>query len=248
MWEVFHENSKIGRFTSSGMPDDVIAEWMKIFTETLDYSQQPIFKLPEDLDLPDVSLCDALQNRVSTREFGAQDISYNQLGTLLKFSYGVSRDHSQTGSTRAFRPCPSGGGLFPLDVFFYANRIENLERGIYHYNPLKNCVEQLAKKNYSHVWPGVFVQPEFGDASMVTFITAQFERSLFKYQNRGYRFVLLEAGHLAQNLNLLATALGLGSVNIGGFFDREVDRLLGLDGLTISAVYSVSIGHPDRQM
>jgi SagB-type dehydrogenase family enzyme len=77
---------------------------------------------------------------------------------------------------------------------------------------------------------------------MIVFITAIFERSVFKYGNRGYRFVLLEAGHVAQNLNLATTALGLSCCNIGGFFDRDVDRFLGLDGIGHSTVYLVGIG------
>ena len=72
---------------------------------------------------------------------------------------------------------------------------------------------------------------------MMVFIAAQFERSLFKYQDRGYRSVLLEAGRLAHKLNLVAeTSLGLGCVlRSGGYFDREADRLLSLNGLTKSS-------------
>ena len=77
---------------------------------------------------------------------------------------------------------------------------------------------------------------------MIVFITAVFERSVFKYGDRGYRFVLLEAGHVAQNINLAVTALGLGCVNIGGFFDRDIDEFLGIDGLTHSSVYLMAIG------
>ena len=63
------------------------------------------------------------------------------------------------------------------------------------------------------------LQPEIGmTATILIFITALFERSTFKYQDRGYRYTLLEAGHVAQNLNLVANALGYGAVNIGGFF------------------------------
>ena len=63
---------------------------------------------------------------------------------------------------------------------------------------------------------------------MVVFITAMFQRSIFKYRNKGYRFCLLEAGHVAQNMNLAATGLGMGVIDLGGFFDRRVDALLGL--------------------
>jgi SagB-type dehydrogenase family enzyme len=77
---------------------------------------------------------------------------------------------------------------------------------------------------------------------MLIFVTAMFKRSTFKYGNRGYRFALLEAGHVAQNINLVTTGLGLGSVNICGYFDRQVDDLLDLDGVTHSTIYIIAIG------
>jgi SagB-type dehydrogenase family enzyme len=87
------------------------------------------------------------------------------------------------------------------------------------------------------------MQPELAQgASLIIFLTAIFERSTFKYGERGYRFILLEAGHVAQNLNLVANALGLGCANIGGYFDREIDDLLELDGVTHSTIYMIAIG------
>jgi SagB-type dehydrogenase family enzyme len=71
-----------------------------------------------------------------------------------------------------------------------------------------------------------------------------FWRSRFKYGLRGYRFTLLEAGHLVQNVLLSCTALGLAAVPIGGFYDRPVDELLGVDGVNESVVYAVSLGRP----
>ena len=59
---------------------------------------------------------------------------------------------------------------------------------------------------------------------------------------KGNRFVLLEAGHVAQNINLVANALGLGAVNLGGYYDREIDDFLGLDGVTHSTIYMAAIG------
>jgi SagB-type dehydrogenase family enzyme len=76
----------------------------------------------------------------------------------------------------------------------------------------------------------------------MVFITALFQRSTFKYGPRGYRFAFLEAGHVAQNINLASTAMGLGSVNICGYFDREIDELLGIDGLKHSTIYMIGIG------
>jgi SagB-type dehydrogenase family enzyme len=83
------------------------------------------------------------------------------------------------------------------------------------------------------------------DTSLILFLTAVFERSTFKYGARGYRFVLLEAGHVAQNINLVATALGMGCVNLGGYYDRRIDDLLNLDGVTHSTVYMIALGEKD---
>ena len=79
------------------------------------------------------------------------------------------------------------------------------------------------------------------DSSVIFFLTAIFERSTFKYGARGYRFIFLEAGHVAQNFNLVATGLGLGCLNIGGYYDRAVDKLLGLDGVSHSTIYMIAV-------
>jgi SagB-type dehydrogenase family enzyme len=221
----------------------MVVTWMDIFTESLEYSQNPRIPLPEQAKPLTGRLQDAIEQRVSTRSFSSEPVAFEDMAALLHYSYGVNRPKSDMTGARSFRNCPSGGGLFPLDIYFYAHAVERLENGVYQYDPIGNCLRLILEGDYSHVWTGVFVQPEFGQAGMVMFIAAQFERSLFKYQDRGYRFVLLEAGHLAQNLNLIATSLGLGCVLIGGYYDREVDRLLGLDGLTSSTVHAIAIGH-----
>lgn len=75
-------------------------------------------------------------------------------------------------------------------------------------------------------------------------ITALFWRCRFKYGLRAYRFTLLEAGHVMQNLLLTAQALGLGAVPIGGYYDRRLDEWLGVDGRNESTLYTAAIGIP----
>jgi SagB-type dehydrogenase family enzyme len=75
-------------------------------------------------------------------------------------------------------------------------------------------------------------------------MTAMFWRSRFKYGARAYRFALMEAGHVGQNLLLAAAALGLGAVPLGGFYDREVDAFLGVDGIYEASLYLVPVGYP----
>jgi SagB-type dehydrogenase family enzyme len=138
---------------------------------------------------------------------------------------------------------PSGGALYPLEFYFHSVQTEGLEPGLYHYNPAGNRLAHLQRGDLSRALCQALVQPNLvTDSSAMLFITAMFERNTFKYGNRGYRFTLLEAGHAAQNVNLMATGLGLGIINIGGFFDRQIDEILGLDGLSHSTIYMLVIG------
>ena len=106
--------------------------------------------------------------------------------------------------------------------------VEGLEPGLYHYNSARHELRFLRYGDESRAISEGLVQSSLAlDTSLIFFITGIFSRSTFKYGDRGYRFTLIEAGHVAQNLNLAATALGLGCTNIGGFFDRQIDEHLG---------------------
>jgi SagB-type dehydrogenase family enzyme len=162
---------------------------------------------------------------------------------MLYYAYGITRSNIDTDFPRPFRVVPSGGALYPLELFFQTANVNGLDPGIYHYHAGEHHLRLVRPGDASPLVAEALVQPEFAvDASLLFFIAALFERSTFKYGNRGYRFALLEAGHVAQNVNLVAGALSLGCVNLGGYFDRHVDELLGLNGVTQSAVYVVAVG------
>jgi SagB-type dehydrogenase family enzyme len=79
----------------------------------------------------------------------------------------------------------------------------------------------------------------------VIVLSANFGRTLKKYGARGYRYVLLEAGHVAQNICLTAAELGLGSLCVGGYRDRGLNHALGLDGQHEAVVYCIGVGYPE---
>ena len=241
IWELFHENTKMGLFYDLA-PREMILDHMDRFVEALDYSDRPEVKLPERIKELTLPLSRAIQERMSARDFSGGDMSFEDAAALLHYGYGINRTTEQTGFPRGFRNCPSGGGLFPLEVYVYASQIEGLEQGTYHYSPVMSSLRRLNRESGAVEIRRILVQPELHQASMLIFITAQFERCLFKYQDRGYRFILLEAGHLAQNVNLVAAALDLGCVNVGGYFDRRADKFLDLDGLTHSTIYMIALG------
>lgn len=241
-WELFHENSKTGKLDDF-LPQEAIRARMHALLESLPYTLYPEILLPTPEEPLSVPFDDVVLTRVTARALRRVPLSLEQIGMILHRSYGITRDNRETVFPRPFRVVPSGGALYPLEIFLHSSNGNELEAGLYHYDPLRNSLRFLADGDMSRKISEAMVQREIAmDLSMMIFITAMFERSTFKYGNRGYRFVFLEAGHVAQNINLTANALGLGCVNVGGFFDADVDLLLGLDGLTHSTIYMQGIG------
>ena len=242
LWELFHENSKVGRHTQAFSSEEVRSRMMELH-ESLLFEGYPRIDLPHSFAPLSLSLEQAITTRTSVRNFSPCELTLEQIASLLFYAYGVTRKNAATSFPRPFRVVPSGGALYPLEIFFHTASLKGHSSGIYHYNPTEHCLRHLQEGDDTQRISSALVQPELAQgASLIIFLTAIFERSIFKYGERGYRFILLEAGHVAQNLNLVANALGLGCVNIGGYFDREIDEYLELDGITHSTIYMVAIG------
>ena len=244
-WELFHEDSKTGRYDTFP-PQAVIFQQMQQMTESFRYEGFPRIDLPTELD-PALNrpLGETLLNRKSARHMRRCELTLSKLATLLHCAYGITRRDPGEEFPRPFRVVPSGGALYPLEIYFHSCDVVDLNPGLFHYNPVENCLRHLQQTDLSRSLSDALVpfQSElaFNSAGFI-FITALFKRSTFKYGPRGYRFVLLEAGHVAQNINLVATAMNLGVLNVGGFFDRSVDKLLKLDGVAHATIYMIALG------
>lgn len=242
VWSVFHENSKTSRLEPALSDADVVAR-MKLLWDTLPYEGHDEVALPRGMPSLDPRLRDAIAGRVTAREIAPAAMSLAQLATVLEAGYGVTRSNADGAFPRPFRTVPSGGALYPLELYVHTSHVDGLTAGLHHFDPRAHALRLLQRGDCARQISEALVQPQLAvSVSALVFVTAIFERSVFKYGNRGYRFLLLEAGHVAQNINLVAAALGLGCVNIGGFFDRDVDRFLGLDGVCHSTLYLVGIG------
>src|SRR5207245_817573 len=113
---------------------------------------------------------------------------------------------------------------------------------LYHFQPFRTCLSRLDRLEADGL-RAAFVDPGVADAgAAILVVSAVFWRSRCKYGLRGYRFALLEAGHLVQNVVLAAAELGLPALPVGGFFDRRLDELIGADGLEESVLYAVALG------
>jgi SagB-type dehydrogenase family enzyme len=243
LWEYFHENSKQTHYDQFP-PERVIFEHMKMIDETLDFSDYSIIDLEEQSAQLLGSLDEALLHRKSSRNISHRSIPLSILATLLLKSYGTTGRIIDKNYPRTPRTVPSAGALYPIDIFLSANHVEELEPGLYHYCPIKRGLQPLNHSRIKeNIAEGLVQREEFGDIPVLLFFVASFGRTIFKYGERGYRFVFLDAGHIAQNINLVTTALGLASCNIGGYYDNKIDDALGLDGINQSAIYIIAIGY-----
>jgi SagB-type dehydrogenase family enzyme len=185
----------------------------------------------------------AIARRRSLRAFGGRPLQLAQLAALLRAGYGVTGTLEAGDETQPLRAAPSGGALYPLEISVAARRVDGLDSGLYHFDPLDDVLEVVRREPPAVAAATPFAEAA-GTAAAVIVVSAVFWRSRFKYGLRGYRFVLLEAGHVSQNVLLAATSLGLGAVPLGGFYDRRVDELLGVNGVDESALYLICIGVP----
>lgn len=244
VWESFHENSKTTRATphlyfDRHPSDSAVVAMMNGLRETKPYRDRPRIALPYDLPASEVGLDEALTGRESARGFGPGTVGLPDVAKVLRCAYGVTRSNADGRYPRPFRAAPSGGALYPLELYLWARDVSGLVRGLYHYDPAAHELHELGAFEAG----GCFVQSELvASAPAVVLVSAVFYRSAFKYGERGYRFVLIEAGHVVQNAVLAASGRGLASVPVGGYFDRELDDLLGFDGLHESVVYCLLLG------
>lgn len=233
--ELLHENTKI---SASARGFVITAETMKVMSAGFKtYEQSDWISLAKPSGRLDMPVGQAIQSRRSERRFSGAALSLADLGALIFAGYGLDSPGA------AHRAAPSAGGLFPLELYPVLLNVAGVGRGLCHYDVRRHGLERLTTgRDLDLLRRAVFVDDLIETASTVIVITAVFGRTKIKYGERGYRFALLEAGHVAQNIILAATALGLGSCPIGGFVDDHLNDLLDLDGLDEAVLYLVVVG------
>jgi SagB-type dehydrogenase family enzyme len=213
-----------------------------------EYVNAKLFPLPH-AELPKMPLAEALAKRHSCRDYANAAIQLTHLAAILNGSYGIKGIKTFESFEFFDRMVPSGGGLYPLELYLIVNAVEQVPQGIYHYAIYPPALEQIYPLEFSRLYISqLFMnQPYVADSSVILVATSFFQRNMHKYGDRGYRYILYEAGHLFQNINLVTTALGLGTLNLGGFFDDEVAGLLKINIEEEIPLYAMAIGVPDER-
>ena len=201
-----------------------------------------VIKLPEPKTKGEMSVEEALFKRRSIREYTSQSLNLEQVSQLLWAAQGI------TEPTLGFRTAPSAGATYPLELYLVVgeNGVEKLEAGIYKYNPHEHNIILLLKGDFRKELMGAGLgQTWIGEAPINIVLVAIYERTTARYSERGIRYVHMEAGHVGQNIYLQATALKLGTVVIGAFYDEEVQKVLNLPKEE-KPLYIIPIGYPRK--
>jgi SagB-type dehydrogenase family enzyme len=205
------------------------------------YPSAPKIQLSEPSIKDGAPLWDAIRERCSVRRFRDDSLQEAELSQLLWAAQGITRVSQGVG----FRTAPSAGALYPVETYLVIHDVEGIEPGVYHYGIEKHELDQLQTGDFHIEIARAALDQEIAAWANVVFVwTAVFGRSKWKYKQRVYRYVYLDAGHIAQNVALAAVALGLGSCQIAALYDDEANALLGVDGVEESVIYMTVVGRP----
>ncbi len=230
--ELYHEWSKPDRAFSLPLPD-----WGNRPPRYKVYSDAERIPLPDPGRFRGLSVEEALETRRSVRDYADRPLPLERLSRLLWAAQGITEERL------AFRAAPSAGALYPIETYSIVHRVAGLTPGIYHYAVREHDLECLQEGDFrSQVTEAGLHQGFLGQANVCFVLSAILQRARWKYHERAYRYVLLEAGHIAQNLYLEAASMGLGACAVGAFFDGTLNDLLGVDGTDEAALYIVSVG------
>lgn len=199
------------------------------------------------------NLTHVLTQRKTCRSFTGAAISLNDVSSLLYLSFGYlrERDSSADGIAEgldARRSSPSGGGLNACECFLLAQNIEGLDPGVYAYHPAEHFLTPVSPSPQCPLGQLLGGQHFINNLPLGLFITARFDKLWWKYQHsRAYRMAFIEAGHLSQTFQLVATALGLNTWLTGAFADDQVESLLKIEGSAEQPLFFVGCGESDGQ-
>ena len=188
--------------------------------------------LPAPKTEGEMSLEETLAKRRSIRQYQAQDLTLEQLGQLAWAAQGITNE-------RGFRTAPSAGATYPLELYLLT------KDGVFRYLPAGHKLQQFSDQNLRRELAAAALEQEWVRfAPLDIVITAVYERTRRRYRDRAERYVILEAGHAAENILLQAVALGLASVPVGAFSDEDVSKLLGLSPEE-APLYIIPVGVPE---
>lgn len=189
-----------------------------------------------------VSLIEALANRKSRRVYTDEPLSLEELSFLLWATQNIREiDKNKVWTKRAV---PSGGGRQPFETYLIVNRVSGLERGVYRYLPIEHKLLIVSKvfPDVSELNGTAWFQDFIGEAPVIFVWAAIPYKTEWRYSIISYKDILIEAGHICQNLYLACEAIDAGTCAIASYNQKTVDEIIGVDGKDEMTVYLSPVG------
>jgi putative peptide maturation dehydrogenase len=191
-----------------------------------------------------------LARRATCRNFDTEGtLDLARFGDVLKRVVGCQAEVEILPGTKALKKAhPSGGSLHPLEAYLVVQRVDGVAPGLYHYHVTTHALEPVATPDPAALrdfaMRSVAGQDFFADAHALVILTARFERTFWKYRShpKAYRAIVLEAGHVSQNLYLAAAELQMGAFVTAAINEVDIEEMLGLDALRESPIAVLGFG------
>ena len=196
---------------------------------------------PRELDMPKMELRTAIEQRRSVRRYAEQPLNLAELSYLLWLSQGVKE---VTKRPVTLRTVPSAGARHAFETLLLVNRVDGLEPGLYRFAASQHALVRLAAPASiaQEVYESCYEQGQVRNSAVTFLWAAVSERMTWRYTERGFRYLLLDAGHVCQNLYLAAETLDCGVCAIAAYDDDRLNQALGLDGDSQWVIYVASLG------
>lgn len=192
--------------------------------------------------IPRNDVVSAIAARKSRRSFSSAYLTIEELSFLLWATQGLREPEKGIAH---FRTVPSAGARHSFETYVFVHRVETIPQGLYRFLPLSNELVLLYESDRrveTELSKASFGQ-KFVATSAATFVWTTIPyRMEWRYLDAAHRVILLDAGHVCQNLYLACENIGAGTCAIAAYDQEEMDRLLQVDGEDEFAVYLAPVG------
>ncbi len=169
-----------------------------------------------------ISVEETLAKRRSRRKYKDEPLTLKEVAQLLWSAQGITTEWGG-------RTAPSAGATYPLEIYLVVGKVQALPPGLYHYLPSSHTLVKVIEGDLRRQLALAALGQEMVEKAPITIVfTAIFQRTTARYGERGIRYVHIEVGHSGENIYLQAEALGLATVAVGAFRDKEVKEVLKL--------------------
>lgn len=196
---------------------------------------------PSGLKMPDISLREAIEHRRSVRRYSDEKLTLAELSYLLWMTQGIKE---VTGRPVTLRTVPSAGSRHAFETYMLINRVDGLETGLYRFIASQHALLNLdaVASIRQDLTLACYNQSQINNCAVAFFWVAVSERMTWRYVERGFRYLLLDAGHVCQNLYLACETIGAGTCAVAAYHQQLLDALVRVDGSDEFTIYLAPVG------